>query len=151
FPWCSQSEWRRLVHVIKSLLDREVLYVPYSLEYVQHLPLLNFQPFAYHLQFSVLLLRGFQFLCSSSGATWLPGEAWKHVARLYCLSLSDLLGSVKGVARCQWHPTEEKNMTRELSFVYIQMFCHTLHVAAMLPESTGEPLLLLSLEILSQY
>ncbi|XP_077168925.1 gem-associated protein 4 [Paroedura picta] len=151
FPWCSQSEWRRLIHVIRSLLEREVLYVPYSLEYVQHLPLLNFQPFACHLQFSVLLLRGFQFLCSSSGATWLPVEAWKHVARLYCLSLSELLGSVKSVARCQRHPAEEKNVTRELSFVYIQMFCHALHVAAMLPEGTGEPLLLLSLEILSQY
>ncbi|XP_054858017.1 gem-associated protein 4 [Eublepharis macularius] len=151
FPWCSQSEWRRLIHVIKSLLEREVLYVPYSLEYVQYLPLLNFQPFAYHLQFSVLLLRGFQFLCSSNGATWLPLEAWKHVARLYCLGLSDMLGSVKGIARCQWHPVEEKNVTRELSFVYIQMFCHTLHVAAMLPDGISEPLLLLSLEILSQY
>nr|XP_056720998.1 gem-associated protein 4 [Euleptes europaea] len=151
FPWCSQSEWRRLIQVIKSLLEREVLYVPYSLEYVQHLPLLNFQPFAYPLQFSVLLLRGFQFLCSSSGATWLPLEAWKHVARLYCLGLSDLLGSVKSVARSQWHPVEEKNTTRELSFVYIQLFCHTLHVAAMLPEGTDKPLLLLSLEILCQY
>ncbi|XP_060114961.1 gem-associated protein 4 [Heteronotia binoei] len=151
FPWCSQSEWRRLIHVIKSLLEREVLYVPYSLEYVHHLPLLNFQPFAYHLQFSVLLLRGFQFLCSSSGATWLPVEAWKHVARLYCLSLSDLLDSVKSNACCQWRPTEGKSVARELSFVYIQMFCHTLHVAAMLPEGTGEPLLFLSLEILSQY
>ncbi|XP_048374470.1 gem-associated protein 4 [Sphaerodactylus townsendi] len=151
FPWCSQSEWRRLVHVIKSLLEREILYVPYSLEYVHHLPLLNFQPFAYHLQFSVLLLRGFQFLCSSSGATWLSVEAWKHVARLYCLGLSDLLGSVKGTPCCHWHPMEEKSVTQELSFVYIQMFCHTLHVAAMLPEGTGEPLLVLSLEILSQY
>ncbi|XP_063002582.1 gem-associated protein 4 [Elgaria multicarinata webbii] len=152
FPWCSQSEWRRLVHVIKSLLEREVLHVPYSLEYVQYLPLLNFRPFAYHLQFSVLLLRGFQFLCGSSGASWLPAEAWKHVARLYCLSLSDLLGSVKSIARGQWHSVEEKNVTRELSFVDIQLFCHTLHVAAMLPDdSTNEPLLLLSLEILSQY
>ncbi|XP_042298276.1 gem-associated protein 4 isoform X2 [Sceloporus undulatus] len=152
FPWCSQSEWRRLIHVIKSLLEREVLYVPYSLEYVQYLPLLNFRPFAYHLQFSVLLLRGFQFLCGSSGATWLPSDAWKHMARLYCLGLSDLLGSVKSIVRGQWHSTEEKNVTRELSFVYIQLFCHTLHVAAMLPdEGTGEGLLLLSLEILSQY
>ncbi|XP_061461258.1 gem-associated protein 4 [Rhineura floridana] len=152
FPWCSQSEWRRLVHVVKSLLEREILYVPYSLEYIQYLPLLNFRPFAYHLQFSVLLLRAFQFLCSSSGSTWLPTEAWKHVARLYCLAVSDLLGSVKSIALCQWHSTEEKNVTRELSFIHVQLFCHTLHVAAMLPDDgTGEPLLLLSLEILSQY
>ncbi|XP_015684162.1 gem-associated protein 4 [Protobothrops mucrosquamatus] len=152
FPWCSQSEWRRLVHVIKSLLEREILYVPYSLEYVQFLPLLNFRPFAYHLQLSVLLLRAFQFLCGASGATWMPAEAWRHVGRLYCLSLSDLLGSVKTIARGQWHSVEEKNVIRELSFVYIQMFCHTLHVAAMLPNhGTGDPLLLVSLEILSQY
>ncbi|XP_033027804.1 gem-associated protein 4 [Lacerta agilis] len=153
FPWCSHSEWRRLVGVVQSLLDQEVLYVPYSLEYVQFLPLLNFRPFSYHLQFSVLLLRAFQFLCGTSGCTWLPAEAWKHVARLYCLAVSDLMGSVKGIARNQWQPAQEKNnVTRELSFVYIQIFCHALHVAAMLPDdSTGEPLLLLSLEILSQY
>ncbi|XP_013920021.1 PREDICTED: gem-associated protein 4 [Thamnophis sirtalis] len=152
FPWCSQSEWRRLVHVIKSLLEREILYVPYSLEYVQYLPLLNLRPFAYHLQLSVLLLRAFQFLCGSSGTTWMPTEAWKHVGRLYCLGLSDLLGSVKTIARGQFHSAEEKNVIRELSFVYIQMFCHALHVAAMLPNhGTEEPLLLLSLEILSQY
>ncbi|XP_070587511.1 gem-associated protein 4 [Erythrolamprus reginae] len=152
FPWCSQSEWRRLIHVIKSLLEREILYVPYSLEYVPYLPLLNFRPFAYHLQLSVLLLRAFQFLCGSSGTTWMPAEAWKHVGRLYCLSLSDLLGSVKTIARGQWHSADEKNLIRELSFVYIQVFCHTLHVAAMLPNhGTGDPLLLLSLEILSQY
>ncbi|KAJ6657275.1 hypothetical protein lerEdw1_002642 [Lerista edwardsae] len=152
FPWCSQSEWQRLTHVVKSLLEREVLYIPYSLEYIQYLPLLNYRPFAYHLQFSVLLLRAFQFLCSSSGATWLSEDTWKHVARLYCLSLSDLLSSVKNIAHCQWHPAEEKNMTRELSFVYIQLYCHTLHVSAMLPDNgTGETLLLLALEILSQY
>uniref|UniRef100_A0A6J0UZI1 Gem-associated protein 4 n=1 Tax=Pogona vitticeps TaxID=103695 RepID=A0A6J0UZI1_9SAUR len=152
FPWCSQSEWRRLVHVVKSLLEREVLYVPYSLEYVHHLPLLNFRPFAYHLQFSVLMLRAFQFLCGASGATWLPGEAWKHVSKLYCLGVSDLLGSVKGIARGQWPSVEVKSVARELSFVYIQLFCHVLHVAAMLPEEgPGEALLLLSLEVLSQY
>lgn len=151
-PWCSQSEWKRLSHVVKSLLERGILYIPYSLEYIQYLPLLDLQPFAYHLQFSVLLLRAFQFLCSSSGTTWLTEETWKHVVRLYCLSLSDLLNSIKNVAHCQWQPANLKNMTRELSFVYIQMFCHTLHVSAMLPDNgTSEPLLLLALEILSQY
>ncbi|XP_066491731.1 gem-associated protein 4 [Tiliqua scincoides] len=151
-PWCSHSEWKSLSHVVKSLLEREILYIPYSLEYIQYLPLLNFQPFAYHLQFSVLLLRAFQFLCSSSGATWLSEETWKHVVRLYCLSLSDLLSSVKSIAHCQWNLAEDKNMTRELSFVYIQMFCHTLHVSAMLSDDgISEPLLLVALEILSQY
>uniref|UniRef100_A0A8D0L6Q7 Gem nuclear organelle associated protein 4 n=1 Tax=Sphenodon punctatus TaxID=8508 RepID=A0A8D0L6Q7_SPHPU len=151
-PWCSQSEWKRLSHVIKSLLEREALHIPYSLEYVQYMPLLNLRPFAHELQFSVLFLRGFQFLCSSSCDTWLPAEAWKHVARLYCLSLADLLGSLKNDSLYQWHSAAAKNLTRELTFVYIQMFCHALHVAAMLPDDhTGEPLLLLSLEILSQY
>ncbi|XP_044286154.1 gem-associated protein 4 [Varanus komodoensis] len=151
-PWCSQAEWKGLTQVIKSLLEREVLHVPYSLEYVQHLPLLNFRPFAHQLQLSVLLLRAFQLLCGSSGAAWLPAEAWRHVVRLYSCSLSDLLGSLKGTARGQGQGVGEEDATRELSFVLVQVFCHTLHVAAMLPDDgTGEPLVLLSLEILSQY
>nr|XP_003229803.1 PREDICTED: gem-associated protein 4 [Anolis carolinensis] len=153
FPWCSQSEWRHLIHVIKSLLEREVLYVPYSLEYVPFLPLLDFRPFAFHLQLSVLLLRAFQFLCGSSGAGWMPSVAWKHLSRLYCLSISDLLGSAKEVARGTWRTEDPRNgVRRELSFTYIQIFCHVLHVAAMLPEeATAEALLVLSLEVLSQY
>ncbi|XP_060612635.2 gem-associated protein 4 [Anolis sagrei] len=153
FPWCSQTEWRRLVHVIQSLLEREVLYVPYSLEYVPFLPLLDFRPFAFHLQLSVLLLRVFQFLCGSSGAGWMPSAAWKHLSRLYCLSVSDLLGSAKEAARGMRRAEDPRGGVRqELSFTYVQIFCHVLHVAAMLPEDgTAEALLVLSLEVLSQY
>uniref|UniRef100_K7G686 Gem nuclear organelle associated protein 4 n=1 Tax=Pelodiscus sinensis TaxID=13735 RepID=K7G686_PELSI len=151
-PWCSHSEWKQLTHVIDSLLHRQVLHVPYTLEYVQYMPLLNFRPFARHLQFSVLLLRGFQLLCSSSCSSWLPVEGWQHVVRLYCSSLTDLLGSVQRESLSHRQSDDDRDPTQEVSFIYIQVFCHVLHVAAMLPDDgTGEPLLVLALEILSQY
>ncbi|NWZ40272.1 GEMI4 protein, partial [Brachypodius atriceps] len=146
-PWCSHGEWQRLAPVVEQLLQRQVLHVPYTLEYVQHLPLLNLRPFACHLQLSVLFLRGFQLLCSSSCSTWLPPEAWLHVVQLYCSSLTDLLASVKAAAGASPQPCAQ-----EVSFVCIQVFCHLLHVAAMLPaQGCGEPLLVLALEVLSQY
>ncbi|NXG35843.1 GEMI4 protein, partial [Dromaius novaehollandiae] len=151
-PWCSHSEWKRLVHVVQSLLQRQVLHVPYTLEYVQHLPLLNLRPFAHYLQFSVLFLRGFQLLCSSSCSTWLPAEAWLHVVQLYCSSLTDLLGSVKRAAVPPVPPAEDPDPAQEASFVCIQLFCHALHVAAMLPANgCSEPLAVAALEVLSQY
>uniref|UniRef100_A0A8D2PIG5 Gem nuclear organelle associated protein 4 n=1 Tax=Zosterops lateralis melanops TaxID=1220523 RepID=A0A8D2PIG5_ZOSLA len=148
-PWCSHGEWKRLGAVLEQLLQRQVLHVPYTLEYVQHMPLLNLRPFSCHLQLSVLFLRGFQLLCSSSCSTWLPSEAWLHVVQLYCSSLTDLLASVQAAATASAQPCAQ-----EVSFVCIQLFCHLLHVAAMLPASTegcGEPLLVLALEVLSQY
>ncbi|XP_009571800.1 PREDICTED: gem-associated protein 4 [Fulmarus glacialis] len=151
-PWCSHSEWKRLMHVVENLLQRQVLHVPYTLEYVQYMPLLNLRPFACYLQFSVLFLRGFQLLCSSSCSTWLPAEAWLHVVQLYCGSLTDLLGSVKSAAGPPLHSPEDRTSMQEVSFICIQMFCHLLHVAAMLPsEGCSEPLVVVALEILSQY
>ncbi|XP_050765168.1 gem-associated protein 4 [Gymnogyps californianus] len=151
-PWCSHSEWKRLMHVVENLLQRQVLHVPYTLEYVQYMPLLNLRPFACYLQFSVLFLRGFQLLCSSSCSTWLPAEAWLHVVQLYCGSLTDLLASVKSTAGPPSHPAEDRTSTQEVSFICIQMFCHLLHVAAMLPDKgCSEPLVVVALEILSQY
>ncbi|NXF78295.1 GEMI4 protein, partial [Sclerurus mexicanus] len=147
-PWCSHSEWKRLVQVVENLLQKQVLHVPYTLEYVQYMPLLNLRPFACSLQLSVLFLRGFQLLCSSSCSTWLPAEAWLHVVQLYCGSLTDLLTSIRSAA----YPAEDRTSTQEVSFICIQMFCHLLHVAAMLPgEGCGEPLVVVALEILSQY
>ncbi|NXN80829.1 GEMI4 protein, partial [Bombycilla garrulus] len=146
-PWCSRGEWRRLAPVLEQLLQRQVLHVPYTLEYVQHLPLLNLRPFSRHLQLSVLLLRGFQLLCSSSCSSWLPPQAWLHVVQLYCASLTDLLASIKATAAAASEPCEQ-----EVSFTCIQVFCHLLHVAAMLPAGgCGEPLLVVALEVLSQY
>ncbi|NXM90985.1 GEMI4 protein, partial [Oenanthe oenanthe] len=146
-PWCSQAEWKRLVPVVEQLLQRQVLHVPYTLEYVQHMPLLNLRPFACHLQLSVLFLRAFQLLCSSSCSSWLPPEAWLHVVQLYCSSLTDLLASIKATAGASSQPC-----VQEVSFICIQVFCHLLHVAAMLPAGgCEEPLLVVALEVLSQY
>lgn len=146
-PWCSHGEWKRLVPVVEQLLQRQVLHVPYTLEYVQHMPLLNLRPFACHLQLSVLFLRGFQLLCSSSCSSWLPPEAWLHVVQLYCASLTDLLASIKATAGASSQPCAQ-----EVSFTCIQLFCHLLHVAAMLPAGgCEEPLLVVALEVLSQY
>ncbi|XP_032934083.1 gem-associated protein 4 [Catharus ustulatus] len=146
-PWCSHGEWKRLVPVVEQLLQRQVLHVPYTLEYVQHMPLLNLRPFACHLQLSVLFLRGFQLLCSSSCSSWLPPEAWLHVVQLYCASLTDLLASIKATAGASPQPC-----VQEVSFTCIQLFCHLLHVAAMLPAGgCEEPLLVVALEVLSQY
>ncbi|NXS31395.1 GEMI4 protein, partial [Pomatostomus ruficeps] len=150
-PWCSHGEWKSLVPVVEQLLRRQVLHVPYTLEYVQHMPLLNLRPFACSLQLSVLFLRGFQLLCSSSCSSWLPPEAWPHVVQLYCASLTALLASVKATG-APAQPAEDGASTQEVSFVCIQLFCHLLHVAAMLPAGgCGEPLLVVALEVLSQY
>ncbi|XP_062362882.1 gem-associated protein 4 [Cinclus cinclus] len=147
-PWCSHGEWKRLAPVVEQLLQRQVLHVPYTLEYVQHMPLLNLRPFACHLQLSVLFLRGFQLLCSSSCSTWLPPQAWLHVVQLYCASLTDLLASIKATAGA----AASQPCSQEVSFTCIQVFCHLLHVAAMLPAGDcGEPLLVVALEVLSQY
>ncbi|NXS98423.1 GEMI4 protein, partial [Jacana jacana] len=152
FPWCSHSEWKGLMQVVENLLQRQVLHVPYTLEYMQYMPLLNLRPFACYLQFSVLFLRGFQLLCSSSCSTWLAAEAWLHVVQLYCSSMTDLLGSVKNTAGSPSHPAEDKTSMQEVSFICIQMLCHLLHVAAMLPDKEcSEPLVVVALEILSQY
>ncbi|KFO99744.1 Gem-associated protein 4, partial [Calypte anna] len=151
-PWCSHSEWKSLIQVVENLLQRQILHVPYTLEYVQYMPLLNLRPFASHLQLSVLFLRAFQLLCSSSCSTWLPAEAWLHVIQLYSSSLTDLLGSIRSIAGSSSPPAEDGTPVQEVSFTCIQIFCHLLHVAAMLPEKgCGEPLVVVALELLLQY
>ncbi|NWJ07788.1 GEMI4 protein, partial [Crypturellus undulatus] len=150
-PWCSPGEWTRLVRVAQSLLQRQVLHVPYTLEYVQYLPLLNLRPFACCLQLSVLLLRAFQLLCSSSCSAWLPPAAWLHVLQLYCGSLSDLLASIKSPA-ARPGEDEEAAAAQEPAFVCVQLFCHVLHVAGMLPHGgRSEALAAVALEALSRY
>ncbi|KAM9370621.1 gem-associated protein 4, partial [Phaethornis superciliosus] len=152
FPWCSQGEWKSLTRVVENLLQRQILHVPYTLEYIHYMPLLNLRPFASHLQFSVLFLRGFQLLCSSSCSTWLPPEAWLHLVQLYSSSLTHLLGSIRNLVGSSSLPAEEGTPGQEVSFTCIQIFCHLLHVAAMLPEKgCGEALVVVALEILLQY
>ncbi|XP_069828596.1 gem-associated protein 4 [Dendropsophus ebraccatus] len=154
-PWCSAAECRLLSQVVMSLLKRQLLHVPYSLEYIQYMPLLNLRPFAYDLQFSVLLLRGFQLLCSSSCSNWLTFDGQKHIARLYSVCISDMLEAVKqhlAEHNLQVNKLEkEYDYVQEVLFIYSQVFCHVLHITAMMPENTCEPLFVLSLEILSLY
>ncbi|KAG8451766.1 hypothetical protein GDO86_003820 [Hymenochirus boettgeri] len=154
-PWCSSNESKLITEVIRDLLQRQIIHVPYTLEYVQYMPLLNLRPFAYNLQFSVLLLRGFQLLCSSSCSDWLSLEGLKHIARLYSTSVSDMIETVKQQLSLNYTEaqTERKDAdyVQEAAFIYTQVYCHVLHIIAMMPDNTCETLYFLSLEILSLY
>uniref|UniRef100_UPI00398F6391 gem-associated protein 4 n=1 Tax=Pristiophorus japonicus TaxID=55135 RepID=UPI00398F6391 len=148
-PWCSSSEWKRLNHVVKSLLQRELLHVPYTLEYVHYMPLLNLRPFAHHLQFSQLLLRAFQLICSCSCSDWLSTPAWNYVARQCAGSMSDILESVK--CKLKGHGAQNPDGGQEAIFVVVQLFCHVIHIIVMMPSGTSEALYYVALELLSQY
>lgn len=150
-PWCTAEEWRTLLGVLGELLESGRLYVPYSLEYVEFLPLLDLRPFACELRLSVLLLRMFQLLCGASCANWLPDRGWVHVGQLYASAIRETVASVKGKL-----PVPPPALPRgpcagqEGLFVLTQLFCHVLHVLVMLPGGT-EPLFLCALEILTLY
>ncbi|KAM5182533.1 gem-associated protein 4 isoform 1-T2 [Mantella aurantiaca] len=154
-PWCSSTECKLLSQVVKALLEKQLLHVPYTLEYVEYMPLLNLRPFACHLQYSVLLLRVFQLLCSSSCSNWLTLDGQKHIARLYSGCISDILEGVKQqMSDCSLQLQKEPKQAdyiQEVLFIYSQIFCHVLHIIAMMLENTCEPLFFLSLEILSLY
>ncbi|XP_052513479.1 gem-associated protein 4 [Budorcas taxicolor] len=151
-PWCSPQEWQCLHQLIRRLLEKQLLHVPYSLEYIQFVPLLNLKPFAQELQLSVLLLRAFQFLCSQSCRNWLPVEGWSHVVKLLCNSLTNLLDSVRLIQSVgPWAQGQEQDLTQETLFFYTQVFCHVLHIMAMVHQEVCEPLYVLALEILTCY
>ncbi|XP_006099260.1 gem-associated protein 4 isoform X1 [Myotis lucifugus] len=151
-PWCSTQEWQYLFQLTRRLLEKQLLHVPYSLEYIQFVPLLNLKPLAQELQLSVLLLRAFQFLCSQSCRNWLPMEGWSHVVKLLCSSLTSLLDSVRLIRSVgPWAQGEEQDLTQEALFFYTQVFCHVLHIMAMLHQEVCEPLYVLALEILTCY
>ncbi|KAM6987731.1 gem-associated protein 4 [Tautogolabrus adspersus] len=94
-PWCSLSQWSRLLSVLKELITSGRLHVPFSLEYVDYLPLLDLRKFSCELRLSVLLLRVLQLLCGSSCSDWLSGDSWAHVGRLYAHAVRDLMTSVR--------------------------------------------------------
>ncbi|KAM9317515.1 gem-associated protein 4 [Pholidichthys leucotaenia] len=94
-PWCSVSQWTRLLRALRKLISSGRLHVPFSLEYVDYLPLLDLRRFSCELRLSVLLLRVFQLLCGTSCSSWLPASGWAHVGRLYALAVRDVLSSVK--------------------------------------------------------
>ncbi|MBN3310127.1 GEMI4 protein, partial [Amia calva] len=156
-PWCTAAEWRRLVVVAEQLLQRGILHVPYSLEYIEFMPLLNLRPFTCDLQLSMLLLRAFQLLCSSSCSHWLPQMGWLHVGRLYASAVRGIVESLKGkVPSPASSPPKvpasgDADRSQEAVFVLLQLFCHLLHVLVMMPADTYESLYLASLEILAQY
>ncbi|KAM4627488.1 gem-associated protein 4 [Polymixia lowei] len=94
-PWCSVSEWARLLRTLRELLRSGRLHAPYSLEYVDYLPLLDLRGFSCELCLSVLLLRVLQLLCGSSCSHWLPVEGWAHVGRLYAHTVRETLESLR--------------------------------------------------------
>lgn len=152
-PWCTSREWERLLKVLQELLQSSKLYVPYSLEYVDFLPLLDLRLFAGEMRLSVFLLRVFQLLCSSSCSDWLPPQGWVHTGRLYGNAMRGIISSVTEKIPLQSttaSPKTSGGCSQEVLFVLTQLFCHVLHVQVMIP---GQPevLFLCALEILTHY
>ncbi|XP_056612942.1 gem-associated protein 4 [Triplophysa dalaica] len=156
-PWCTAGEWDRLLKVLQELLQSNKLYVPFSLEYVDFLPLLDLRSFSVELRLSVFLLRIFQLLCSPSCSDWLLPKGWVHTGRLYATAMRGVINVV-----CEKLPmpsttgspksTVEKSgaCSQEVLFVLGQLFCHVLHVQVMIP-GQPEALFLCALEILTHY
>ncbi|AWO98503.1 putative gem-associated protein 4 [Scophthalmus maximus] len=94
-PWCTVSQWSRLLGTLRELVSSGRLHVPFSLEYVDYLPLLDLRRFSCELRLSVLLLRVLQLLCGSSCSHWLPVDGWAHVGRLYALAVRETMNSVR--------------------------------------------------------
>ncbi|XP_074535470.1 gem-associated protein 4 [Halichoeres trimaculatus] len=94
-PWCSVSQWNRLLRVLKELITSKRLHVPFSLEYVDYLPLLDLRRFSCELRLSILLLRVFQLLCGPSCSDWLSGDGWAHLGRLYAQAVREMMNSVR--------------------------------------------------------
>uniref|UniRef100_A0A3Q4HGR3 Gem (nuclear organelle) associated protein 4 n=1 Tax=Neolamprologus brichardi TaxID=32507 RepID=A0A3Q4HGR3_NEOBR len=152
-PWCSVSQWSRLLRGLRELITSSRLHVPFSLEYVDFLPLLDLRKFSCELRLSVLLLRVLQLLCGSSCSDWLSANGWAHVGRLYAHAVRDMMNSLRAKLPL---PSSDSNPTlicpnQEVLFVLSQLFCHVQHVQVMMPGGQCEPLFLSSLEILSQY
>lgn len=176
-PCCSLSQWSRLLMTLKTLLKSGRLHVPFSLEYIDYLPLLDLRRFASELRLSVLLLRVFQLLCGSSCSHWLSQEGWGHIGTLYAHAIRDIIGALKTKLPLNPKTTvpnqsstpvaadKEANLnggdktmeevervpSQEVLFVLSQIYCHVQHVQVMMPGGQSEQLFLCSLEVLSQY
>ncbi|XP_061682470.1 gem-associated protein 4 isoform X2 [Syngnathoides biaculeatus] len=94
-PWCSVPQWSRLLGALKELIASGHLHVPFSLEYVEFLPLLDLRSFSYELCLSVLMLRVLQLLCGSSCSHWVTGDCWAHIARLYAHTVRELINLLR--------------------------------------------------------
>uniref|UniRef100_A0A3Q4H9G7 Gem (nuclear organelle) associated protein 4 n=1 Tax=Neolamprologus brichardi TaxID=32507 RepID=A0A3Q4H9G7_NEOBR len=146
-PWCSVSQWSRLLRGLRELITSSRLHVPFSLEYVDFLPLLDLRKFSCELRLSVLLLRVLQLLCGSSCSDWLSANGWAHVGRLYAHASKE----ARDTPLISKDSLKETAPSQEVLFVLSQLFCHVQHVQVMMPGGQCEPLFLSSLEILSQY
>uniref|UniRef100_A0A671KUM0 Gem (nuclear organelle) associated protein 4 n=1 Tax=Sinocyclocheilus anshuiensis TaxID=1608454 RepID=A0A671KUM0_9TELE len=152
-PWCTSREWERLLKVLQELLQSSKLYVPYSLEYVDFLPLLDLRLFAGELRLSVFLLRIFQLLCGSRCSDWLSPQGWVHTGRLYANAMRGIISSVTEkipLPSTTPSPKTSGACSQEVLFVFTQLFCHVLHVQVMIP-GQPEALFLCALEILTHY
>lgn len=94
-PCCSVSQWSRLLGALRELIASGRLHVPFSLEYVDFLPLLDLRRFSCELRLSVLLLRALQLLCGSSCSHWLLADGWAHVGRLYAHAVREVMNSLR--------------------------------------------------------
>lgn len=94
-PWCSVPQWARLLRLLRELIATGRLHAPFSLEYVDFLPLLDLRRFSCDLRLSVLLLRVLQLLCGSSCSDWLAADGWAHVGRLYAHAVREIVSSVR--------------------------------------------------------
>lgn len=94
-PWCSVPQWTRLLRHLRELIATSRLHAPFSLEYVDFLPLLDLRKFSCDLRLSVLLLRVLQLLCGSSCSDWLAADGWAHVGRLYAHAVKEIVSSVR--------------------------------------------------------
>ncbi|KAL4647546.1 gem-associated protein 4 [Arapaima gigas] len=145
-PWCTANEWNRLLGAVQELLASDRLYAPFSLEYVDFLPLLDLRVLANELRLSVFLLRVFQLMCGSSCCAWFPTRGLGHISQLYASTIRGIITSVVGKLRT---PEGAGVGVSEVLFALTQLFCHVLHVQAMLP-GPAEPLYLCALEMLTQ-
>ncbi|KAJ7990281.1 hypothetical protein DPEC_G00298690 [Dallia pectoralis] len=164
-PWSTVTEWARLLGAMRELLCSGRLHVPYSLEYVDFLPLLDLRPFSCELRLSVLVLRVLQLLCGSSCSDWLPGQGWTHVGRLYAGAVRELVDSLRGKLPLSNANADSPNRlkpdeadsdakpsaSQEVLFVLSQLFCHVQHAQVMMPGGECESLFLCALEILTHY
>lgn len=137
-PCCTVSQWSRLLGALRELIASQRLHVPFSLEYVDYLPLLDLKRFSCELRLSVLLLRVLQLLCGSSCSHWLPA-GWLHVGRLYSHAVREMMSSLRAKlppkASCASNAPQmseealkESVPSQEVLFVLSQLFCHVQHI-----------------------
>lgn len=144
-PWCSVSQWSRVLRALTALMESGRLHVPFSLEYVDFLPLLDLRRFSPELSLSVLLLRVLQLLCGSSCSGWLPAAGWAHVGRLHAHAVREMMDSLRGkmplassaatAVKRDGSPLGDSHVeetetapSQEVLFVLSQLFCHVQHV-----------------------